>query len=110
MDRAWLGRPVLLDAEHERRAGDDAPNPELDAGVERSLLASGGIELEHACELWLRHRTTECAAGQCRENLRRTCVFLAADRGTAREDPLAARRRAGASGVERPGDRQRLDV
>src|SRR5678810_962001 len=72
MDRAWLERSVLLDAEHERRAGENAPNPELNAGVEVSLLASGRIELEHACEFRLRHRTTECAASQRRASGRRS--------------------------------------
>src|SRR6186997_1914849 len=97
MDRAWLERSVLLDAEHERRAGENAPNPELNAGVEVSLLASGRIELEHACEFRLRHRTTECAASQRRENFRRTGVFLAAGNWTPFESLRAPRARRGAA-------------
>ena len=83
---------------------------DLNAGVEAPLLASGRIELEHAGELRLRHRTTERAAGQRRENLRRAsrlpgCAPPGGTRRCARGSACA-----GASRVERPGDRQRLDV
>ena len=108
--RARLESAVFLDAEHERRAGEDATQRQLDAGVEGPLLPPCLVEREHARHVRLRHRPTERAARERRDDLRRARLFLAATRRAAGEDALAARRLAGARRIERTGDGQRFDV
>src|SRR5262245_54804993 len=110
MKRARLDASIFLGAEHERRAREDATEPELNAGLELALLPSCRVKLHHAGELGLRHWTTECVAGERRENLRRASVLLVSRGWAAGEASLAARSGAGTCRVERTGNCQRFDV
>ena len=42
---------IALGAKHELRIGQDAAQPELDAGLEASLLTTGAIERQQAIDL-----------------------------------------------------------
>ena len=98
---------IALDAEDEPRAGQDALEPALDAGLERCPWR--GPRRRTAASAAARRRRPAAVGAACqprRESASRTRARRLRGAGRpAREDLAAARRVARAGGVERPGDR-----
>ena len=103
-------RGIALDAKHESRAREDGLQGCLDARLERPLAPALIVETDERLQVGVGHRPPIRAAGQGAENLLGARQVGGRVGRTARKNPPAARRVAGTGGVERTGDRQRLNV
>ena len=106
--RAQRGR-LGLGPEDERRAGEDAPQRQLDAGLEALVLSRLPVERQDVGGLGWRQRPPECPPAQRRDDAPRARVFLGRGLGAAHEQPRADRR-LDPLRVVRPLDRDRLHV
>ena len=112
--RGHAGR-VLRHPEQERGAGQEAPQPQLDARLEAALGPPLRVEVEEHRQIALRDRPAVGAAGQGREDLPRA-GGLVAGVGRSRaadEDAVAARRALGRprpARLERTRDGDAADV
>ena len=68
------------------------------------------VDRDQRRDVGIGHRTAVGAPGERAEDLPRARLFVARRRGTAREDPLPARRGLRRLAVERPGDVQHVDA
>jgi hypothetical protein len=100
---------IGLDAEEEVRTDEHGRHCHLDAGVEALGLTRLPVKIERTAQIGVGHRAPIRAAHQRAQNLRRG-AFLVSGIGRLRdEQPLAARRIAGACGTVRSDDRDRVD-
>ena len=94
---------ITLYTEEEIRADEQTHEGDLDAGFEVTLVTPAPVELHERIDVFGRGGAPIRAAGERREN-RPRAGFVVIGRRLTREDPAAARRLSGPTGIERTLD------